>query len=402
MSAENGAAGIPSFAAEILRRLEAAGFEAWLVGGCVRDLLRGELPHDYDIATAARPEEVAAVFDRTAPTGVRYGTTTVFCGGGQAEVTTFRGESGYSDGRRPDRVRFGTDLKADLARRDFTVNAMALHPDRGLRDPYGGQSDLHTRVIRAVGDPARRFGEDALRILRAYRFAARLGFAVEPATLAAARAGMGLTARLSGERIRAELEAILLGPRPSAALVLTGDGLFAALGFTPRPGASAGVLERCPLTSRARWAAFLALTGLSATAVARRLRFDNATRQGASAILAELERQPPSTDTAMRRRLRHTPPDVFAEYLRVDAALAGRDPAGALARLGGILQRGEACSLSQLAVGGEDLRAAGIRPGPEYARILGTLLDRVIDDPALNRPNTLRAMIPALRGRAAP
>lgn len=432
---------IPPFASGIVRRLEQAGFEAWLVGGCVRDLLRGEEPHDYDIATAARPDEVAAVFPKTIPTGVRYGTVTVFWVGGRAEVTTFRGESGYSDGRRPDAVQFGKSLTADLSRRDFTVNAMALHPQRGLRDPFGGEADLRAGLIRAVGEPRRRFAEDALRILRAYRFAARLGCVIEPATLAAARAAMERTGRLSGERIRGELDALLLGPRPGAALTLGRDGLFAALGFggasfttaQPFPGhlgrpKSAGFaaeglqntggtpgrafcgcckmsqdslcntpLGGCPATRRARWAAFFALTSLPAEAVCRRLRFDNAARRDIAALLMELGRETPRTDADIRRRLGVLPPELYQESLRVRQALTGRDLTGCVRRLDDILARGDAYSLSSLAVSGKDLRDAGIPAGPEYARILARLLDRVVAHPEQNRPEILRALIPFLR-----
>lgn len=393
---------IPAFAVAIVRRLEKAGFEAWLVGGCVRDLLLNKVPHDYDIASSARPDQVTALFERTVPTGARYGTVTVFQDGGRAEITTFRGESDYRDGRRPGRVRFGGSLAADLGRRDFTVNAMALHLDRGLRDPFHGRDDLHAGVIRTVGEPDRRFAEDALRILRAYRFAARLGFRMEPATLAAARAAMDRTARLSGERIRAELDAILLGPRPSAALQLREDGLFAALGLEKRPvSAKEGVLENCPLSRRARWAAFLALTGLPAGAVCDRLRFDNATRRDSAALLAELRREPPRIDTEIRRRLRHLPPELYAEYLDVRAALTGCSASAAKRRLAGIRRRGEAYSLPQLAVGGSDLRAAGIPPGPEYARILERLLDYVTEHPDQNRPDALLPLIPGLRAEKA-
>lgn len=389
---------IPPFAAGIIRRLEQAGFEAWLVGGCVRDLLRGGRPHDYDIASSARPEETAAVFPQSIPTGVRYGTVTVRWGGGQAEVTTFRGESGYSDGRRPDEVQFGQSLAADLSRRDFTVNAIALHPQRGLRDLFGGIDDLRAGIIRAVGEPRRRFAEDALRILRAYRFAAQLDFGIEPATLAAARAAMAGTGRLSGERIRGELDAILSGPRPGAALVLGRDGLFAALGFS---GASFDkdetVLSGCPAARRARWAALFALTGLPAETVCRRLRFDNAARRDIAALLAELKREPPRTDTDIRRRLRVLPPELYGEYLRLRQALTGQDFSGCIRRLESILARGDAYSLSALAVNGRDLRDAGIPAGPEYARILACLLDRVAAHPEQNRPEILRALIPTLR-----
>ena len=165
--------------------LRRAGYEACPVGGCVRDLLLGRAPGDWDIATSARPEAVTALFERTVPTGLKHGTVTVLLGGMALEVTTFRGESGYSDGRHPDRVTFGVGLREDLARRDFTINAMALAPDGSVLDPFGGRADLARRLIRCVGEPERRFTEDALRMLRAVRFAAQLGFSLEARTAAA-------------------------------------------------------------------------------------------------------------------------------------------------------------------------------------------------------------------------
>lgn len=205
---------LPSAAALILRRLEQAGFEAWAVGGCVRDCLLGLAPQDWDICTSARPEEVVAAFHgcKTIPTGMRHGTVTVLLKGTGWEVTTYRADSGYSDHRRPDRVRFLNQVEGDLARRDFTVNAMAWHPDRGLFDPMGGQKDLKQRTLRCVGDPALRFGEDALRILRGVRFAARYGLTPHPDTAAAIHRKKEDLAMVAPERCFAELRRLLLAP----------------------------------------------------------------------------------------------------------------------------------------------------------------------------------------------
>ena len=168
---------LPEHAAHAIRRLERAGFEAWAVGGCVRDSLRGVEPHDWDLCTSASPAQMQAVFAdaRVLTTGLKHGTLTVLTDGGPLEITTYRTEGGYSDGRHPDGVRFVTDIREDLARRDFTVGAMAWHPKRGLCDPFGGQTDLKNGVLRAVGDADTRFQEDALRILRGLRFASKLG-----------------------------------------------------------------------------------------------------------------------------------------------------------------------------------------------------------------------------------
>ena len=379
---------IPDFVRAILHTLENAGYEAWLVGGCVRDMRLGRQPSDYDIATAAAPDETARLFEKTVPTGVRYGTVTVLTGGGNAEVTTFRGESGYADSRRPSQVVFGVGIAGDLARRDFTVNAMALHPERGLFDPYDGAGDLRRRCIRAVGDPETRFAEDALRILRAYRFAAQLGFGIDEATGAAAREAMAHTANLSGERIRAELERILLSPRPSFALRLADDGLFVRMGIAAHAPASdkeGAALGASPVSLRARWAAFLALTGLPADRISARLKFDGRTRRDVRILLCELQSPPPAEAVGIRRRLKETPPPLFDEYLRLYAALQKADTTPQRDMLAGILTRHEAYTRAMLAVNGADLRAAGIEPGPGYARALDFLLDRVIEDPQANR-----------------
>ena len=193
----------------LVQELENAGYETWAVGGCVRDGLLGQLPHDWDLTTAARPETMLALLPQAIPTGLAHGTVTVPTQAGPIEVTTFRAETGYADHRRPDAVEFLTQIEGDLARRDFTVNAMAWHPGRGLCDPFDGQGDLQRRVLRCVGDPDCRFREDALRMLRAVRFAARLGFEIEPRTAAALDRHSHEVGYVAHERIFAELGGIL-------------------------------------------------------------------------------------------------------------------------------------------------------------------------------------------------
>ena len=206
-------------AAEAIHRLEEAGFEAYVVGGCVRDCLMGKTPHDYDITTSAVPDETITAFSgasfdkepKIIETGLKHGTVTVILNDEQVEITTFRTESGYSDFRRPDRVDFSDKLEDDLSRRDFTINAMAYSPKTGLFDTFGGVSDLEDRIIRAVGSPAERFREDPLRILRALRFAARLGFTIESDTDKECRANAGLLGLVAGERIYTELRGLFEG-----------------------------------------------------------------------------------------------------------------------------------------------------------------------------------------------
>ena len=214
---------LPEHAAHAIRRLERAGFEAWAVGGCVRDNLRGVEPHDWDLCTSASPAQMQAAFAdaRVLTTGLRHGTLTVLTDGGPLEITTYRTEGGYSDGRHPDGVRFVTDIREDLARRDFTVGAMAWHPERGLCDPFGGQTDLKNGVLRAVGDADTRFQEDALRILRGLRFASKLGFAIE-------RQVHRLDC-IAAERIREELTGLLCGRYVQRTLMAYADLITSAL-----------------------------------------------------------------------------------------------------------------------------------------------------------------------------
>ena len=211
--------GVVSFA---LSRLETFGHEAYVVGGAVRDAMLGREVHDYDVTTSASPEEIKSVFAdfHTILTGEKHGTVTVVVDGMPLEITTYRVDGDYTDGRRPDSVEFTKNITEDLARRDFTVNAMAYSPLRGLCDPFGGAEDLKIGVIRAVGDPVRRFTEDSLRILRGFRFAARLGFEIEEKTLAAAKSERKRLPAVSAERIGSEILGLLSAERPSRSLCL--------------------------------------------------------------------------------------------------------------------------------------------------------------------------------------
>lgn len=253
--------------------LERAGWPAYLVGGCVRDLLLGRTPADYDIATAARPEQVMALFLRTIPTGIKHGTVTVLTEDGPVEVTTFRREGSYTDGRRPDRVRFDAGLAEDLSRRDFTVNAMAMDGAGAVTDPFQGRADLAAGVIRCVGDPERRFAEDALRMLRAVRFSAQLGFVIAEETAAALARCAGRAALLSRERIRAEMEKTLLSPRPEQIGEMLRLGLLAHLHPLREPP-DLSALRATEAVPVPRWAAFCAQTGfpLEALPVERALK----------------------------------------------------------------------------------------------------------------------------------
>ena len=280
-------------AAALLDALHAAGYAAYAVGGCVRDSLLGRTAHDWDLCTSALPQQVMELFgaEQCIPTGLQHGTVTIKYGGQLYETTTFRTEGSYTDGRHPDAVQFVPDVREDLARRDFTINAMAYNAAEGLVDPFGGQKDLQNGLLRAVGEPQQRFTEDALRILRLYRFAARFGFALDAATARAARQLAPHLDCISAERIQEELAKLLAAPQPGAYLepavlaVVLPELTQAAL------AAAKPVLDACPAGEESlpvRWAALLGALGETDTRrVLKRLRCSNACIEETAVLVRE-------------------------------------------------------------------------------------------------------------------
>ena len=429
-------------AAALLTRLHAAGHAAYAVGGCVRDSLLGQTPHDWDLCTSATPEQVLELFGEAhcIPTGLQHGTVTVKHGGELYEITTFRTEGAYSDGRHPDHVAFVPDVKEDLARRDFTINAMAYNAEEGLIDPFGGQNDLAAGIVRAVGEPQRRFEEDALRILRLYRFAARFGFAIDPATGAAARALGPHLDCVSAERIQEELLKLLAAPRPGSYLkpaVLA--VILPELEPEKQPERFA---ELCRTIDRieptvenvpARLAALLCPLGeAGARKALRKLKCSNALTDEVTAlereagggagsfllghesghsiarpiacgnrvppqrtVLGETPGTPNTTLTVQAKRLlgRYELPTIQ----RLTALCSARHPeqAGAFAALRAeaeqLTAENACCRVSQLAVNGRDLMAAGVRPGPGLRQVLNALLEAVITGQTPNEKDALLA-----------
>ena len=302
---------------EILQTLERAGFEARYVGGCVRDTLLGRPVHDWDIASQALPEDVLRLFPRCVPTGLQHGTVTVLLDGTSAEVTTYRLDGAYHDSRHPDGVRFVRSLADDLARRDFTINAMAMDRRGRISDPFGGREDLRQGVIRCVGAPERRFSEDGLRMFRAVRFAARLGFALEPGTAAALRTCAPLAERVSAERVREEVDKILCSPRPEQAELLFRDGLMTA--WTARRAGAFHGLTRLPPRRLERWAALCAAVEEEPEPFLRRLKAERRLIRACQAGWRLRERGLPRDGAGWRRAL----------------ARAGEDGARAAAAMGG-------------------------------------------------------------------
>ena len=392
-------------AALLLAALHGAGHAAYVVGGCVRDSLLGLDPHDWDLCTSARPEQVMALFgeEKCIPTGLQHGTVTVKQGGRLYETTTFRTEGAYSDGRHPDAVCFVPDVREDLARRDFTINAMAYSAEEGLIDPFDGRDDLAAHLVRAVGEPERRFEEDALRILRLYRFAARFGFAIDPATGAAARALGPHLDCVSAERIQEELLKLLAAPRPGSYLepaVLA--IILPELEPEKQPERFAELcrtIDRIEPTAEnvpTRLAALLCPLGeAGARKALRKLKCSNALTDEVTA----LEREAPGTPgsemqlTAKRLLGRYELPTIK----RLTALCSARHPeqAEAFAALRAeaeqLTAENACCRVSQLAVNGRDLMAAGVRPGPGLRQVLNALLEAVITGQTPNEKDALLA-----------
>lgn len=363
---------IPAEVHALLTQLNAAGYAAYAVGGCVRDGLRGQAPQDWDICTSAKPQETAACFasDRVLLTGERFGTITVLRGGESYEITTFRAETGYSDSRHPDSVAFLPELRGDLMRRDFTVNAMAADADGRVTDLFGGQDDLKNGVIRCVGDPARRFSEDALRILRAWRFSAQLGFRIEDATRQAALAGADACARLSRERVRDETEKTLFSPRPELLREMIEAGMLAACGLTHCPPLDG--LAALPADA-SRWAALkLRAPELDPAALRLPAKLCRLIERAAAAYKSQ------PNALALKK--------IIAQEGWAVAEVCA-ELAGAQALLEGIRASGDCVTLRQLAVTGADLPQLS---GAAVGTVLHALLQHVLAHPEDNtRPRLL-------------
>lgn len=389
---------LPDAVLTCIETLQKAGYQGYAVGGCVRDWLCGLTPKDYDVTTAATPQQVIALFSRVVPTGLKYGTVTVLFGKEPVEVTTFRAEDGYSDGRRPDQVRLIDNLTEDLARRDLTINAMAYSPTTGLIDPFGGERDVRRGIIRAVGDPAVRFEEDRLRILRAFRFAATLGYRLHPDTLKAAlQQAEGLSA-VSAERVTGELMRTLTGSFPSRLRPLVESGGLLPWGI--RPACTLSSLDFTSPQRAVRLAALCLLTGSDLEELSLRLRLDRRTYKEAAGLLVEQMRPIPATESEVRRRLFEAGPALVSRSLRLRGDLSFSDaPAAAFAaqRMGRILRRGDPYQLCMLAVTGGDLIKAGLAPGPGIKRTLLDLLDAVLENPDCNQKKTLLRLVHARR-----
>ncbi|MBQ8835951.1 MAG: CCA tRNA nucleotidyltransferase [Clostridia bacterium] len=370
---------IPTQIEYILRKLTSAGYDAYLVGGCVRDFLLGAAPSDYDITTSAEPAETMAVFDgdRVIPTGLKHGTVTVLYGGMSAEITTYRTETTYTDGRHPDKVQFSKHLSDDLCRRDFTVNAMAMDIDGNIVDLYGGREDLEKKIIRAVGVPHERFTEDALRILRAFRFASKLGFDIEQDTLEAAISLAPRLSLVSRERIFAELEKLLIGVSAAKIIETMIYGkVFDCIFNTPQISAEAvKYIDTLPCRADVRLAAFL-LNDKNAEEHVKSLKTST---HFADSVLATVNCVlPESHSLPSLRRL------VFAsgKQAALDRALIDGDR-DLFDKLSTLIETENCFAISDLDIKGSDIAALGIS-GRAIGDALTKLLFAVFDEKVTN------------------
>ena len=382
---------MPRYAARVTEALEEAGFEAYAVGGAVRDSLRGAEPADWDLASSAAPEQVISVFGKssTVPTGIAHGTVTVISLGVPVEVTSFRSDGAYSDRRHPDRVRFGCTIEEDLLRRDFTVNAIAFSPSRGLVDPLGGTDDIKRRLIRAVGDPKKRFGEDALRIMRAFRFSSVLGFEIEKNTLGTALEMCDSLSGVSAERLCSELKK-LVGGRDAARVLSLCPRLIGVL-FPELDRGDGEHRKICRLigesdSATVRLALLLGAPAGRALKMLRRLKFSNAVTDAVCGVIEAGESFP--ADLPSRKLLFGADRELFGLICSYHCLVTGLDPAPLAALEKSLRESGECVSLAQLAVDGDDLAKLGFS-GRKIGETLALLLKKVVSEELRNDKNEL-------------
>ena len=425
---------IPRSAVKVLARLHALGYEAYVVGGCVRDSLIGETPQDWDITTSASPRQITEAFSRTIDTGIEHGTVTVRMDKESLEVTTYRIDGKYADHRHPDQVRFTTSLEEDLKRRDFTINAMAYNEQDGLVDLFGGREDLQAGVVRCVGEARERFTEDALRIFRAVRFCAKLGFTLAPETKEAAQRLAPTLEYVSAERLRMELEKLIISPHPemirlawelgiTRVVLPEFDAMMDAVQNNAHHRVTVGehtirTMCACEPDRILRLTMLLHDCGkpsiqtidengvyhyhghaqpgaVIAQGVLRRLKYDKATERTVVHLIRNHSLYPELTEEGVRRAVVLLTRELFESFLKVKRAdISGQNPEvqGRKFRYMDeveviyrrILKRGDCLSLKTLSVSGDDLIEAGIPKGKEIGCILNRLLDEVLTDPSEN------------------
>lgn len=431
---------IPDGAEKIIKALNSAGEEAYVVGGCVRDAVLGQEPHDWDICTSAVPEKVISLFGKVIPTGLKHGTVTILVDGQGYEVTTYRIDGPYSDGRHPDTISFTAELQQDLSRRDFTMNAIAYSPNTGLIAPHGGMEDIRAGTIKCVGVPDERFAEDPLRVMRAVRFAATLGFRVEPETWAAARRHIPSLSLVSRERVRDELLKLIVGRDVHRVLTNYKDVIAAII---PELRPCFGFQQNNPYHIYDVWEHTVEAVGLVpadpilrmtmllhdigkplcyqtdengvghfhghgkisagiARDVLSRLRFDNESRDTIVQLVEQHDRFIEMSSRSVRRLLNQVGPEQFDRLMEIRLAdIGAQNPEMSQQRYqkvwslrtvkSRILKQQECFGMKDLAVNGRDMIALGCKPGPMVGNVLGLLLEEVMDDPSKNNRSELLA-----------
>ncbi len=430
---------LPDDVKKIIETLEQNGYEGYAVGGCVRDSILGRMPNDWDITTSASPQQVKNLFLRTVDTGIQHGTVTVLMGKEGYEVTTYRVDGEYEDGRHPKEVIFTASLEEDLRRRDFTINAMAYNDREGLVDIFGGRADIENKVIRCVGESAERFGEDALRIMRAVRFSAQLGFTVDQDTAAAAKELAGTLAKISAERIQAELVKLLVSPHPdylryaweygiTSVILPEFDRTMETPQNNPHHCYNVGehtleALKQIQAEKTLRLSALFHDFGKPQThttdadgidhfhghakvsaeladKILHRLKFDNDTISKVKVYVRYHDVRPELTEKSVRRAVSRVGADAFAEILKLKMAdTLAQSPKWQpqkkeylkelTALYQDILKKKQCLCIKDLKVSGRDLIADGMKPGKEMGEILARLLELVLEEPERNEKNWL-------------
>lgn len=429
---------LPQQVAYIIKSLEQNGYEAFAVGGCIRDSIIGRKPQDWDIATSAKPENVKAVFDKTIDTGLIHGTVTVMVERSPYEVTTYRTEGKYLNNRKPEKVAFIDSIEEDLSRRDFTINSMAYNDIKGLIDPYHGLLDIEKKVIKAVGNPEQRFEEDALRMLRAIRFSAQLGYDIAPPTFRAIVTKSHLIRNISAERIRDELSKTLLSdpfafiklhegellkhimPELDSCFFVEQNNPYHMYNVAMHSLNSAASIAKEPAL---RWAMLLHDIGKADTIsidekginhfynhsrvsvqkaekIMKRLRFDNLAINRIKSLILHHDREVADGEKGVRKAIADIGPDLFRDWLLVkEADIRAQHPDKTSERLAKldrvraiyekIIAEKQCLTIKDLAVNGNDLTAIGFKPDKELGRVLKALLEKVLEQPELNSRDTL-------------
>lgn len=390
---------IPNEAKHIITNLARAGYSAYMVGGCVRDSLMGLMPKDWDIATSAEPTAIKRLFTHTVDTGIKHGTVTVVINRCNYEVTTFRIDGEYQDGRRPESVAFTNSIEDDLSRRDFTMNAIAYNHQSGLVDPFGGAEDIAKKNIRCVGNAEHRFTEDALRMMRALRFAAQLGFSIDPNTISAIPPLAERLGLVSIERVRDELTKLMSSANPHVLPLVEESGLWPyvlrGMTFSGKLDKIAMMLETCPKEPAMLYALLLKEEKKSVGAFLRHLRFDNNTINKTVLYVNWLDVPIPNDRYAIKKALADMGMESFVNLLTLKSIIYPFYPISPTApqeswdrqraTAENILKYGECFTLKELDISGQDLIEAGILPGKEMGQIMANLLDMVMQYPCLNK-----------------